>query len=114
MGREARGAWRSAAAAVAEREATARGVLDAAEAEVERARRAVLAAGERVAWAEQARETSEAVVALERRRFEVGGGDLFALLAREANLAAAQRSAVDAATELRLAEASWRAAVAAR
>lgn len=103
LSRKGRGAVAGATAAIDGLLATRRSALDAARADVQAARVAIDASWRRVQWTREAESLAAEVVALERRRFELGGGDLFQLLARESNLAAAQKAAVDAALDHELA-----------
>lgn len=84
---------------------------DQAIAEWEAARAAVEATRQRVGWAERSESAATEVLALEERRFELGGGDLVQLLIREQNLAAARRSLVEARLDLGLAQAALEASI---
>ncbi|MEN0065751.1 MAG: TolC family protein, partial [Myxococcota bacterium] len=60
----------------------------------------------------EAQDLASEVVELERRRFSIGGGDVFELLGREANLAKARKDAVDARFDLQIARLAREAATA--
>jgi outer membrane protein TolC len=109
--RKERGSLGAARAGLEGLEQARRGTVDAAVAEAVGARLGIDAAAERVAWTSEAQALAQEVVELERRRFEVGGGDIFQLLAREGNLASAQKAAVEAALDHQLAVAARAAAV---
>lgn len=111
LARKERGALSASNAALDRLGAVRRGTVDAARAEVRAARRAVETSWQRVQWTREAEALAAEVVALERRRFQLGVGDLFELLAREANLASAQKAAVDAALDHELALAARRSAL---
>ena len=61
--------------------------------------------------AREAVERAEEVLVMERRRFELGGSDIFKLLLREEYTAKARKSAIDAEYALRVADAAVRAAL---
>ncbi|HHO51245.1 MAG TPA: TolC family protein [Deltaproteobacteria bacterium] len=112
--RRERGARAQAQAVVSGLQARRRGALDAAYAELSAARLATETAWQRVLWTQEASERAAEVVALERRRLQLGGVAVFQLLSREANLARAQGSAVEAIVDHELALAARRRALGAR
>jgi outer membrane protein TolC len=113
LNRKDRGVRDTAGAALTGLEATRQGALDAARAEIEATRVAVELSWQRVEWTREAEARAAEVVQLERRRFELGGGDLFQLLGRESNLAKARKDAVQALFDYQLAQAARAAAIAA-
>ncbi len=110
LSRKERGERGRADAAVDGLQAVRRGTVDAARAETDAARVAIETAWQRVEWAREAEARAAEVVALEARRFELGGGDVFQLLARESNLASARKATVDALLDYQVALAAREAA----
>lgn len=102
--RKERGYAAAAAADLRQMEAEHRATVDRAVAEIEATRSAVVRARARLASAEAAAEAAAQVVDLERRRFALGGGDIFTLLGREAQRVASDKDVVDARLALVLAE----------
>jgi outer membrane protein TolC len=101
--REGRGKARAAAAAVALKQAKQRELRDRITADVAGAEIALNAAKARATAANVASERAETVRAMEQRRFELGGVDLFRLLQREDVWAKAQLSQIKARLALGLA-----------
>jgi len=110
--RKERGAVDAAVANLDQLSQVRRGRVDAARAEIESARIAIGTARERVDLTDQAQDLASEVVDLERRRFAIGGGDVFELLGRETNLAKARKDAVDARFDLHVARIARQAATA--
>jgi len=104
--RKERGAAAAASADLRQAEEALRGLRDQARADVLAAHAVRDTARERLAATRAAAERASEVVELERRRFELGGGDLFQLLLRESNLAKSRKAVVDAELDLRIAEAA--------
>jgi len=73
-----------------------RGTIDAGTARIEAARALVARTWEQLEAARTAQEHAAEVVRLERRNFDLGGGDLFKLLYRESVLVKARKDVVDA------------------
>jgi len=110
--RKARGALAAAEANLAQLEEVRRGQVDLARAEIRNARFGIETAMQRVGFTDEAQTLASEVVDLERRRFTIGGGDVFQLLIRETNLAKARKDAVDARFDLAVARVTRRAATA--
>jgi outer membrane protein TolC len=109
--RKERGSYDAATAEVMRVDAVLQGTRDRVRADVLAAHAVRDTALQRVQAARGAADRAEQVVAMERRRMELGGADLFQLLLRESNLEKARKNLVDAELELRLAEAAVVAAV---
>lgn len=110
--REALGERRGAEARVTAATAELRALDDAIRAEIRGALEARRLAGERAEAARNAADRATEVLGLERRRFELGGSDLFQLLQREDAAAKARKTAVEAEYALRVADAAVTAALA--
>ncbi len=93
-------------------EADRRALEDAIRAEIEGAFLARRLAEEQAEAARLAAQRAQEVLTLERRRFELGGSDLFQLLQREKAAASAQKAEADAEYRLHVADAALRAALA--
>ena len=109
--RKERGSFAAAEAELRRLDAATRGLNDQVRAEILAAHAVRDTARQRVEATRAAAARADEVVTLERRRFELGGGDLFQLLLRESTLAKAQKSVVEAELALRLAQAGVEAAV---
>ncbi len=109
--RKERGQKAQADAALEGLQERRRATFDGARAEVQAVRVALQTSWQRVGWTRDGEDRAAEVVRLERRRFELGGGDLFQLLARERNLATAQKDAIEAALDYELAVADRDAAL---
>ena len=105
--RKGRGELRQERAREAARSERLRADTDRALAELEAAQVALQAAGERVLAAGEALEHAREVAALERRRFELGGSELFTLLQREERVAKAGLELADARLAHGIALAEW-------
>ncbi|MEO0606391.1 MAG: TolC family protein, partial [Myxococcota bacterium] len=110
--RKGRGAVNAAEANLDQLFEVRRGRIDAARAEVRNARLSIETAQQRVDFTDEAQDLASEVVDLERQRFAIGGGDVFALLIREGNLAKARKDAVDARFDLQIALVAREAATA--
>ena len=110
--REARGGLDRARAERAARIAEAQWLRDQIAAHVRDALSAVEAAEEALALAREGAEVANAVADAERRRFELGATELFAVNQREQAAAEASTAVVDAETALHVAHAELRAATA--
>jgi len=104
--RKERGELARANAASERAQQLERGTIDAATARIEAARAAVDRTWEQVQRARASQEHAAEVVRLERRNFQLGGGDLFKLLSRESNLVKARKAVVDAELAHQLARAA--------
>ncbi len=102
--RKERGSVQAAVAAQAQLDAARRAQRDAAVAEIETARNAVVLARERLAHATEGATVADEVLRLEQRRFELGGSDMFVLLGRETKRVEAQKKLVDAQLAVVLSE----------
>lgn len=114
LARKERGERARTTAAISGLSARRRGTLDAARAELSAARIAIDTSWQRVLWTQEARTRAAEVVALERRRLQLGGADVFQLLQRESNLGKAQKSAIEALLDHELALAARTQALGAR
>jgi outer membrane protein TolC len=106
------GARRSADAARIATEAEQRALDDGIRAEINGAFVARRLAEEQAVAARIAAQRAQRVLELERRRFELGGSDLFQLLMRERSAASAREAEADAEFRLHVADAKLRAALA--
>jgi outer membrane protein TolC len=97
--RKGRGDRRAAAAEQLRATELARAQRDAATAQLVAARSAVVQAAERVQQARDAAELAREVLRLERRRFALGGGDIFTLLGREVKRLKSDKDLIDAQSE---------------
>lgn len=108
--RRGRGDLRAARARVARADAAIRWLDDSIRAEIAATYETRRLAEERVVAAQTAVEAATEVLALERRRFQLGGGDLLYLLLREDYLAKASKDLIEAWVDLHQADALLRAA----
>lgn len=102
--RKGRGQLQAREASLVAAEAEARLAMDTVQAEVATALAIRERAGERAASARIAAQRAREVLELERRRYALGGSDLFQLLLREDKLAKARSLAVEAERDLRIAD----------
>lgn len=109
LNRKDRGKRDQAEAKLAAARAKLQALRDGVRADVLSAHATAEAVGQRVVATEQARTRAEEVARLERRRFELGQGELFTLLLREEKVVQAQEKAIDAAVAARRVEAELRA-----
>ncbi|MCA9494614.1 MAG: TolC family protein [Myxococcales bacterium] len=109
--RKERGSLAAADAALDGLTQVRRGTLDAAHAALAAARAEHDAAEQRVALATEAAERAQELLILERRRFELGDADLFALWQREEVVGKARKAAIEAELALRSAELAVEAAL---
>ena len=109
--RESVGERRAATARVAAAREELRALDDQIRVEIDGALETRRLAEVRADAARLAAQRAEQVLQMERRRFELGGSDLFKLLLREEYLGKAQKTAVEAEYALRVADAAVRAAL---
>lgn len=95
---------RAAEARVARSEADVRALQEGIEQQIASADAAVRGLQARVEAARRAAQRAEEVLELERRRFQLGGSDLFQLLQREGGVAKARQERIEAELDWRLAE----------